>query len=159
MGSCVHPDPGQWETSGQRSTGTRSSGCRAVALACRATGRGFCLTSALLLDTPRSAAIFSSKTCLLWEVGNMSCDTSEEERPVETAAFYTKFANQLSTFKKPPSSAPLALGSCVRVNPNFSLPLPQGPAQCLEVPSTWCQTGCACTSGLFHILATVYFSN
>lgn len=92
------------------------------------------------LSTPRSTAIFNSKACLLWETRNASCDSSEWEPPVGTAAFYTRLARQLSIFKKPLSFANL-VESSVWAGAVFSLWLPWGPAQSWRDPIHGCQTG------------------
>lgn len=59
----------------------------------------------VLLHALRRAAIFNSKVCQLCKARHTSCDTSEWESPEGTAAFYSRLAHQLSTFKKPPSPA------------------------------------------------------
>ena len=76
------------------------------------------------LSAPRRAAIFNSKACLLWETRNTSCDSSAWEPPVGTAAFYTRSAHQLSTFKKRPS--PATPGAWPRVGCGLEWPFHYG---------------------------------
>lgn len=67
------------------------------------------------LHALRRAAIFNSKVCQLCKARNTSCDTSEWESPEGTAAFYSRLAHQLSTFRSLPPPHPLALGRDLRV--------------------------------------------
>lgn len=125
---------------------------------------GHCATSictAYKLGAPRSAAIFNSKACQLWEVRSKSCDTSEWEPPEGTAAFYTRLAHQLSTFKKPPSPAsPGTWQRSVRgLVCAFHSDRPRAQHSAGRYPAHGCWVGFACTLGLFYICAPVYLSN
>lgn len=95
----------------------------------------------------RRAAIFNSKVCQLCKARNTSCDTSEWESPEGTAAFYSRLAHQLSTFKKPPS--PASPGTWQRfacgLGYAFHYGCPRAQHSAGRYPTQRCWMGFACT--------------